>query len=573
MKAKIIILFIFTFSAKVCAQITDVFTGKTYKTSTYQVKFESDKPYITSKLEFYHDKTNNPADGWTKTEKQLEGIVKKNLENESAFFLVNTRAVNLLKNQNERRRLQGGDPDDKPLNPRLKSVEILLYSVVNNFGTYAIKYDFDDVEVSDFYLADYQNSWISSLDAPINKNQQQILQKVLLPEITATYLLKTEKLSLQNVDRIQSVRHGKENTPDLSVLLDWDEAKVFPYFSGLMVEFSENSKISNIFDNESVRVLLKDNELKEMLAVFPIFKPVFQNPLKKATPEMLQKLNDDDLFNIWKYTSQPQEMSILPYIVDAGRKVFSTEIQSFQISGTEKRPIGTKKTLFRKDGQVSRIENAAQGYPGQTEEIYHYDEFGKLQHVRFPGKEKLIQHHYFDGQPSFTENLQINAYRSSSYRRSIELELNQTHFVFNGNNRYSIQFSTVGGSANRLNVGIRRMGSEKRCTDSYCILHDSNGKILAVKNLVFIGMDILLNDKNKPLEVYNDYDRYRNFFEYDDLNRIRKYTYISDGLLNTHTTYRYTGDAEKPLTISYTNYSGGHMTQMVQEYKILYWEE
>lgn len=557
------------------AQIIDVFQNKEYDFSTYLLEGNSDKEYVPSKFEIYQDKNKEENKQWQNIENQLKTIALQQIENEVAFFQLHTKAVNYLKQLDELKRIVDPYHESSNISPDFTNIEISLVSVVNNQGTYYIQYNFDDVYVKDYYLADYQSNKIIAINKTPYSNQQKILRELTLNRLTAIYLIQTKKLDLDNVERIRATQSGEESLSDFSNRIDYSEALVYPYFSGIMVEFPANSKSSSIYDNKAFRTLLKGNELHQLLEVYPEFKPIFRQPLKKSSETIIKDLDDDDNFDLSRFSRAPKELQLWKTLnlSDTNPNVFSLTINNYQQSDTVKRFIGSKKYFFNKNGKVTRAEERNDRNNLAREEKYNYNEKNQLMDVRLSGYgNKLKLNNYENNLLSYTENIEINDYKTAWGKELVDLDISQQHFAYNNNHRYALAFNVVGDFDRNRTIQNRYISSNEYCTDHFCLLTNDSGQVVAVKKKTGSPIDILMNEKNQPIESYLDNDRYRYYFTYDDSDRIKTFSSISDSKNTSFVEYQYHKNIEKPLTITETKTSHS-TTIIIQEYEIAFWED
>lgn len=573
MKNTLYLLFIVCFfQVSGNAQIIDIFQNKEFEYATYVLEGKSDKEYAPSKFEIYQDKNKEENKNWQNIENQLKTIALQQIENEVAFFQLHTKAVNYLKQLDELKRLVYPYHEDSKINPSFKNLNITLVSVVNNRGIYFIQYNFDDVHVKNYYLADYQNNKVIEINKVPNVKQQEKLEKLTLSRLTALYLLQTKKLVVSNVKRIRATQSGQEKLPDFSKRIDYSEALVYPYFSGIMIEFPSNSKSSGIFENKAFRALVTGNELTELLEVFPEFKPIFKQPLKQPSNAIIEILNNDANFDLARFSRAPKELQLLEnlHLSQIDRKLFSLTVSNYQKSDTLKNFLGAKKFLFDKNGNVLRIEERNDRNDIAREEKHSYNENNQLTDVRFLGfGNKLKLQNYDSDRLSYIQTIEVNDYRTAYGTELRDLNIYEQHFAFNTNYRYTLDFNVVGDFDRNRTIQSRYVIDNEYCTQHFCLLTNNNGQVVAVKKKIGSPMDILLNSKSQPTESYLD-NNYHYKFTYED-DRIKTFSSISDGKNTSFVQYQYYNNLEKPLTITETK-TDHSTTIMIQEYEIAFWE-
>lgn len=557
------------------AQVIDVFQNKEYDYSTYVLEGKSNKEYAPSKIEIYQDKNKEENKNWRNIESQLQTIALQEIENEVAFFQLHTKAVNYLKQLDELKRLVNPYHEDSKVNPSFKNLNITLVSVVNNRGVYFIQYNFDDVHVKNYYLADYQNNKVVEINKIPNVKQQEKLEKLTLSRLTALYLLQTKKLEVSNVERIRATQSGEEKLPDFSKRIDYSEALVYPYFSGIMIEFPANSKSSGIFENKAFRILITGKELTKLLEVYPEFKPIFRQALKQPSNAIIEILNNDANFDLLRFSRAPKELQLLESLAlsPTDKKPFSLTIGNYQKSDTLKKFIGSKKFLFDKNGNVLRIEERNDRNDIAREEKYSYNENNQLTDIRFLGYgNKLKLQNYDNDRLSYIQTIEVKDYRTAYGTELRDLNIFEQYFAFNTNYRYTLDFNIVGDFDRNRTIQSRYVTDNEYCTQHFCLLTNDNRQVVAVKKKMGSPMDILLNSKSQPIESYLDNNRHHYQFTYDDDNRITTFSSISDRKNTSLVEYQYHQNIEKPLTITETK-TAHSTTIMIQEYEIVFWED
>ncbi len=557
------------------AQVIDVFQNKEYDYSTYVLEGKSNKEYAPSKIEIYQDKNKEENKNWRNIESQLQTIALQEIENEVAFFQLHTKAVNYLKQLDELKRLVNPYHEDSKVNPSFKNLNITLVSVVNNRGVYFIQYNFDDVHVKNYYLADYQNNKVVEINKIPNVKQQEKLEKLTLSRLTALYLLQTKKLEVSNVERIRATQSGEEKLPDFSKRIDYSEALVYPYFSGIMIEFPANSKSSGIFENKAFRILITGKELTKLLEVYPEFKPIFRQALKQPSNAIIEILNNDANFDLLRFSRAPKELQLLESLAlsPTDKKPFSLTIGNYQKSDTLKKFIGSKKFLFDKNGNVLRIEERNDRNDIAREEKYSYNENNQLTDIRFLGYgNKLKLQNYDNDRLSYIQTIEVKDYRTAYGTELRDLNVFEQYFAFNTNYRYTLDFNIVGDFDRNRTIQSRYVTDNEYCTQHFCLLTNDNRQVVAVKKKIGSPMDILLNSKSQPIESYLDNNRHHYQFTYDDDSRITTFSSTSDSKNTSLVEYQYHQNIEKPLIITETKIA--HSTTIViQEYEIAFWED
>lgn len=558
------------------AQVTDVFQNKEYFYSTNVLKAEIEKEYTPNTVEIFQDKNDDKNEIWKNIEDKLYTIAINQLENEVDFFQIHTKAVSYLKQIEEKKIIEDYRYSAQAYNPYFKSIDINLMSVLNAIGLYYIQYNFEEVQVKDYYLADYKRGEVIKIEGNLNTQQQEVLKKLTLSKFTAIYLLQTQKLGLDNVDRIIATQEGRENAPDFSNHIDYSEANVYPYFSGILVEFPANSFSSSIFDNQAFRLFLRGEEVMELLPVFPEFKRAFEKPLVKPSNNIITALNYEENYDISRFNTAPKELKMLEILnlLDADKKLFSLNINSYQKTDTLKRFIGSKKIFFNKNKQIARLEGRNDKEEVVSEETRSYNQKQQLDAIKYSGpSNKLKLNHYNDDLLYYEENVEVSTYRTSYNKENVDLEIIQEHFVYNNTYRHALSLNLVGDFNRHSRMYSRYIDGVDYCTNHFCFLMDENEQVIGVRMKFSSPVDILLNLRNQPVESYFDYDRYHYLFTYDDEHRIETFSAFSGARRLLRIEYTYHQNMEKPVTIIETRNQDSSPTIIIQEYEVSFWED
>ena len=555
------------------AQTIDIFQNRQYLISTYVLKAAIDKDYSPSSVEILQDKNKEKSKSWEQIENQLNAIAINQINDEVAFFLLHTKAVNYQKQLDERNRLQDRYYDSKSYNPTFSNIDIKLVSVLNNIGTYYIQFNFDrdGIFVRNYYLADYELGKVSNITVNPNSAQQELLKRLTLSKFSTQYLLQTQKLDLGNVERIRSTSVDKDISAEFASKLDYSEAIVYPFFSGIIVEFPALSNSSNIFDTKAFRLLLKSLEVKQLLALYPNFSKAFAKQLSTSSDIILKQLDDDDNFDLSRFQRAPKDLKMLEVLKlsETGKKISSLKITNYQLSDTVKRFMGSQNYLFDTENQLYRIETRDDKDKIYSEQKFNFNKDKQLVDVRYSGNEKQLKLYFYEKNAvSYIENIEINQYSNSSYHKSVNLEISQQHFAYNGNYRYTLDFNIIGDFDRNRTIQSRYIEKNKFCWYDNCILSNENGHIIGVKSNSNSVIDLLIKANNQPIESYVDNDRYSNYFTYDSKNRIQNFTTYSNGKRTDFVEYDYHQKGSVFLKISETKTAYSQSTVILQEFEL-----
>lgn len=563
------IFILFVFLGLGNAQVVDVFQNQEHEISTFVLKAVVDKDYTPAEIEILQDKNKDPKANWKNIEDQLYALALVQIENEVAFFQLHTRALNYHKQIEKQQRIRDEYYEESQVNPIFESIEIQLVSVLNNHGTYIIQYNFEKIQVRTYYLVNYLRNKVMPFKNGPSLMQQDVLKELTNSKFATLYLLQTKKLDTKQVDRIRATQSGEEKSPNFSTQISYNEAVVYPYFNGLIVEFSAFSQSSAILDNEAFRVLIKGQELQHLLAFYPEFRPVFELPLQDPTVEGYEALNNDDNFNITRFRSAPMELDLMQNmrINPDAKKLFSFSKHNFQHHGdTIKRFMGTTKYYFDQDGNIIRIESRDDKNQVVREEVRAYNESNQLITTQISDSDaELILATYENGHLNCIETIEISDDQSYG-EETRELEIYQSHYALNRNYRYVINFNVIGTLDAQRSVQMRHIDGLKNCVNSLCVLKDDSGNVVAIRS-ESNPIDLLMNANNQPIESHFDHDRDQYFFNYDERNRLVTFKAFSSGSRVILMEYIYTNDSKKPVIIKETRASHVISHELELEFK------
>jgi len=574
-----IVLVVCLFHFSLQAQIIDVFQNKEYAVSSSVITREENKDYVPGTFKILLEKNTEENESWKKIEAQLEAIAIAKIKGEVAFFELHSKALKYQKQFEDWKRIQEGDDTSENYPPFFKDIEIRLISVLNNIGLYRFQYKFDggndteSISVDKYYLSDYGKNKISEIGRLPSIRQQEILEKLTLSKFFKYYLLQTQKIAIGNMESLEDLKKDLKNQAEFAKKLDYSEVQVYPYFTGIMVEFPKFSKSSEIFNNETFRLLLKGDEMKEVLALYPEFKSSFQTSLRPPSAKIMSVLNNDKKFDLERFRSAPREMEMIGILnppVDTGN-ISSLDINNYQLLIDQRKFLGSKRMFLNKEGNVYRIEHRNDKKEIVGEEKYRYDQKNRPLEIISSEYRKNIQiYHYEKDRLDIKEFIEIEERREDFSQEIVELDIWQQHFAYHDNMRFSLQFSLIGDINQEGRSNTRSVANNEFCEYNYCLLTKENGRVLGIKHLKGEPIDVLTNEKNQPVESYFENDRYRYSFSYDAQDRIKTFTMFSSQILKKRMEFIYHLDISKPLTILETDISYSDSVIKAYEYEIEY---
>ncbi|AFL81228.1 hypothetical protein Aeqsu_1748 [Aequorivita sublithincola DSM 14238] len=573
MKKQFLILFVFFAFQTGFAQIIDVFKNKSYTVSTSVSKENFDKDYLPSEVEIYQDKIELENDQSEKIVLAFKKIVIENLENAVSFFEINAAVKKQLSTANEISINTRENQQLENMELEFKKVSIKLISVVNDFAIYVVNYNFEARNSSDsnsfkklftnhFYAANLNTGAIENIDIKPNAEQQKTLETLTISEFQKIYLLQTEKLELNDAERI---KNPISIDTTFRKMIDYSEAVIFPYAAGVMIQFPAYSKSSKILEGKAFRLLLRDAELQSLVVKFPKLKKYFIQHLLPASKTTKENLTDEQI-NLSKFSQGPEELEVLK-MFDFNKKIYELKIENFQGINDEKKLSDSKIFRFNKVQTIHLIETRGSKDEIHSEEKFTYTNFQKVETATNSAYEKsLTLYFYKDEDFLYSEKIQIDK-QESPYDAYIQtdLEITQHHLIFNDNYRYDLRFNIVGDL--KENVFSRHISENTVCGDQHCLIFDAQHHVVGIKVLRSGSIEILTDADGKVLESYFDSDRHHYFFSYDNKNRVTEVKHLENGKLKDTTLYQYNQSETNPLRISKKNeYSTEH------NYIIKFWD-
>lgn len=580
MRKILLLLIIICFVQCSRAQQWDVFHNKQYRTAYRLFKDSLGPGHLPADIEILQDINESAADNWEPVESRLRTEALKYVHAEFSYLKMESRIKKQIGQINEALYVKGEDPYGtagyKP-DPKLKSIEIRLISIVNGHGIYRTDYNFKAADGrgsntaffswQNYYLADFANNRIKMLDTDFTELQKNKLRQIALPKIYRLYLLGTQKIDVANIDAVQNV---PEKVPEsFAQAIDFSKAHVLPFFSNLLVEFSAQSPAIKLFDGEAFRVLLSEHEQKELLPLFPEYRAVFSRKMQTSTPGLRQQLDKDANFDLGRMSRAPKGLKALE-LLPAYQNLRSLDVINYSIRNKGEVLSSTESFVFDQQGKLTQIEQQDDKDKIIFEERYHYDAGGRLSFVRTRSHSalELKVQHYDKAGLSYIESIRIH---EKNYRQSegTDISLEQELFAYNNNYRHSKRVSMIGDLYPRgmdYATYHRSVAPGQWCNDHFCYLLNDKQQVIGVRNKKYSQIDIAFNADGKPLENYMDNDREQCFFHYDDKGRLQHFEYFNAGELRNDVYYEYQNKPGSPLTIT------DPTTLIRQEYQVIFWE-
>ncbi|RFC55220.1 hypothetical protein [Brumimicrobium aurantiacum] len=563
MKHAFLFILLFSFTISVKAQFTDIYQNKKYEIHNLVLKAEIKAAYSPSQLEIVQSRNEEKPEDWAKVEDKIFDIAVNQVKNEISFFKIQSKAIDFRNRIQEWKRINGRD-SYSTMQPNFTSIDIDLVSVLNNCAVYAMKFNFvinknsyygdDEAVITQYYFANFKKGTVTPFNEQLTQEQQNKLKDLCLNRFKKLYLLQTQKLALDELDNDEKM--NLDHNSSFASKIFFSEAIIYPYLAGVIVEFPQYSNSSKLFFNYPVRVFLKGNDVQQLLKDFPIIEPAFSNPLKAPTPNQIEQLNNDENFNLIRFSTAPKELDMLEYL-DPKKSIYTLSIDNIYHRDTTQTRQSTKKFFFNKQGLVTAVETRDGNDKLFREERFTYNENAQLIKVEKTSRESNIDFHYYNGKKlNYIEKVYID--NDSRYDEDLNVSINQEHFIYNGNYRYQVKIHLTDEFKPSGYQHFRYLKENKYCTNSYCLLLNENKDVVGVRLERGSPMDILTNENNQAVESFLDYDRHHHQFSYDDQNRILELRSTHDRSNGLNVNYEYSDSPTQPLIIkeeqrSYSN--------------------
>ena len=550
----LIISFLLSFSMR--AQFYDIYQNQSYEISNRVLKHLSDKEHHPGEIEILQHKNQDENSQWKKIEEDLYRLAIQKIDSEFEYFKILNRLKTRSENAGELLRLRNRE---EPGKAKLDRITIELISLSNGFGVYSINFqyelptqrnDFLALPISNYFLADYKSGKLTEIGGNPDSKQQIELKKLSSAELKKLYLLQTKKLFPNEVERIQNLIFDPKDDSDFLTKIDFSEAIVFPYFNGLRIEFPKYSNSSKMFDGKSFRIVLNEMETKELLKVYPEFKKVFAKELKIPSQENIEKLNNDNNFDLSKFSSAPKELELLG-ILNPNSELKMMKIETYRNQSSSNELMNTKYFYFNDFKKLDSIIIKNEREETLFSEAYFYDKNNELTAIYNPKDETKLRLFSNKGSNGNKEKIKMYEYRDALSNQYLELSVIREITVFNDLYRYSQEIELVGEPKYENKTYVRFLDNHSYCTEYLCVLYDEKGRLIGVKTNKYQTIDVLVNENNQPLEAYFDNDRDKCFFIYDEKGRIEKFQPISSN--RSSVVYEYHEDSNHPLTIFESN--------------------
>lgn len=549
------LIFLFCFSLGINAQIEDVFTGKSYSSFYFLINDVFNDEFDSTSIQ--KDKFSKETSFKRNIEEQLKIDVRKKIQDEYEFFQLQKKASIKQSRYEEIQEFIGYSVSSAHSKPDLNSIEIRLIDVVNNWGVYRIIYSFNHVNITEYKMGNYTTNTINNLSKKLEPDQKEILKETSISKLLSIYLLQTKKIELSNVNRILAILSGEEQTQSFSENLDFSEVLIYPYFSGVMIEFPAFSSSSKHHYYKAFRVLLTGKEKDKILPFFKNLKEVFSSNFDIPNKSVIKDLNNDNLFVFNKlYLLKSDNLDVLnTHLSSLTHKTPSSVCIKTFWKGDEPDAdslthSSTSVFTYSKNGHLERQQDKNSKQNILKDKKFYYDVNNRKEAIYEISnhKEKLKLFNYTHEQVSAIEEIELNDFRTAHGQPMREIKIFQEHFVYHNNSKLSRKFNLIGNLNNNFFTTYRKIDQEGYHTKELSILTNADKEILGVRFRNTPPQAIRFNQNNQPVEIHDDKKVY--IYTYDHQKRLTEFSSYKDRKITYYFSIKYREDLDNPLQIS-----------------------
>lgn len=558
---KIVLFYIFICATHfIFAQQFDVFHNKIYHTNFHVFKDSIEADHIPVNMEVYQDINSATEDNWSHLEMSFRTQILGIVHDVPKFLKLQSRIKNIIELQNEmlyNDREYGYDETNYKGSPTIEDIKIQLISIVNERGVYEVNYnfksygtrhrDYDIFTWKDYYILDFSKKKISAATSQFSEIQLNKIKQSVLPKIYRLYQLNKNETEASNLE----IENHLIKIPDsFSKAIDFSEAQIFPFFSGLMLTFSNQSTAYKLFAGKPFRVYLQHQEIKDFVSAFPNYQVILNTKTITPNQAIIQQLNNDSLFDLSFIRTGPTGLQAID-LVHRQHSFYTVKVEKYIFEKSE--PHTTELYTFNNKQQLIQVEHRDNSKKAIYEKSIFYNPDGQISLVKTKANDglEINNFHYNDGILNFVDHIKVH---EENYRLSEgeNVRQEQALYCYNNNYRHYLRYNSVGALYPH---GIdyvshyRSVSPQEYCTEYACTLLDSLQKFKGIRVKQYTTIDLAFNTDGQILETYLDNDRDQYFFTYNTDGRIQKFEHYSSDKRTQSMEYQYHEDCEHPLTI------------------------
>ena len=527
----------------------DVFSNQEYTYITKYKEIKDAELNLNREIEInYFAMRNEGAQNYSSLNAFIENLALRAWKDDKRKFdlhnLVKTRISSYLEQVNRKNRAYYNSFDSDINVIELKSIDINFVSICNNKITFKQNFEYSvasngsryynneselEINITEYFVADYFSQNISPLKQTFNPAQIKRLENMLTPYVLQyqeEWKSDEEKSNDDDESDMNEENNNANSTQKLKAdktgIIDVQEANYYWYGWGLIVEFPEYCKSTNMSQGESYDIFIPYHECKSILDIFPSYAS-----FSKLTKPAHQFSNFDyfDIINNYnKFRQEPKITSLLK-LNNAPEKPKTLIVGSYQT-------FKDKSKNYRGDF-VYEFNTKASSFQKVAENT-NYSYFIDKDNDKQKPQKKL----------NTTENKKNYVYDDKGnliIKKSDEPgSRSDYYFFYNESNCYYI---TTNGRSNYREDEIKKISFENNelCFHDVCLSFNKKRQIDAIKSLKYQNNDVELgyDEKDRLIEAHVENDRYNYYYEYDELDRLVKYYYYEYQRLEKEVVYYY----------------------------------
>ena len=454
--------------------------------------------------------------------------------------------------------------------PKLSDIESDLISMVGNKLFIEISFQFEipgnryngnqEFELKHYYVYDVNTESIKRWENKLSSSQLNKVQKLISNQLNQDYLIATSKLKQSELDLIDEGDEAQESEAvckDICTRIDLKDADLYWYAWGVMVQFQEFTPSSSAYYGKAFRAFIPFEEAKILFSTIPQFSFINgisspSNDFKNFNLQEFQKqiFKFRGPYNVEDVVAFNPSSSVPKTLTTTRKQLFKNDRESFQnksVTEYNMQRMVISRTTYHENGSI------------YNSEFYTYDSEGYLaEYLRKDrSKEEDSKVYYYDANGNLVQVSRISKHNNDK----------QLYF-YNGHHIYTITINTL-GSNGRETINQYALIDNKYINKGSTYLLDDENKCIAsiaekyVSNQIQVGWDSL----GRFVESHHDNDRYHYYCKYDDLGRLSQFSHYEYQKPRKIIEYSYRDDSSLPYRRMSTQYSGGQIIWLSEDYE------
>ncbi|MGO2357519.1 hypothetical protein [Mesonia sp.] len=531
----ILLVFLLWNYCSAAAQIRDVFQNEVYEISTRVLTTNFTETYLPNSLEYDQDQLDEEkyASINAAIQKMALSHLKDGAKYHQLFGAINQKlgVLNELSTDDYERQ-------SNYVNPRFEDLEIHLAGVCNAQAIFVFEYAFKTsndynsrgdgtLKHRVFYQVNLKTGKLKSFDVAPNLQQGEQLREIFEQQLNALYLQASKKLDVFEVEQLELMKDAEINSA-LSQI-DYREAKVYPYASGVLLEFEAYSESSKLFNGKSFRLFTTYDQLAKIKTVLPQLKTFFSQ-VPKSVSAKNKALFEAEKSRTFSLRREPVSLDFLDK-EKLSQDLYKLEIKNYQIfKNGEEKQIGTTIYRFNENNDPFLIEFKDDHEEVVSQEKLTYFENGKVKtHLKTSNRKELEVSHYLKDQLQYVISFKGDANYQPNATETSFLDISELHYFYNENFQYWFTLNFIG---------------KRNYYDSYQLVY-----VDELNENPYEKEQVLFNDNGEVVEFHYDHNRHHYFYSYDEANRITRILHYDGSQLKKEVNYAYEANGIFPKTI------------------------